>query len=71
MRLKGKFCKREKKGQDGVFCRDTRADEGSSKHNFFTDSEAFWMETAMKILFKGNEHIEASRMRDFHGKCIS
>ena len=59
-----------KKGQDGAFCRDTRADEGSFKHDFSQTVRPLDGNNN-EDPFKGNEHTKASRMRDFPGKCIS
>ena len=36
----------------GKFAGIQGANGGFSEHNFFTDSEAFWMETTVKIFSK-------------------
>ena len=71
MGLQGKFL--EKRGK-GVIMRKITEIQGQFKAFLSTNPSQ-----AVRLLdgsssedpFKGNEHMEASRMRDFPGKCIS
>ena len=56
MGVKGETLKMEKRLIMRKFVEIQGANGGLSKHNFFTDSEAFWVETAVNIFQRQRPH---------------